>query len=145
MCQLEGACADNCPAEARELISCLWIKVNNHPVFGNDDDRADSLMQRIYDSLFAAIDGKPNTKGSHYHLNMLSTTCHIYFGKMLGATPNGRLAGMPIFDGTSPYQITFQNGSDQVRRHAIEPAIFAECFGKRSGYCQVDPADSHIF
>jgi formate C-acetyltransferase len=33
---------------------------------------------------------------------MLSTTCHIYFGKKLGASANGRLAGMPISDGTSP-------------------------------------------
>jgi formate C-acetyltransferase len=33
---------------------------------------------------------------------MLSTTCHIYFGKVLGATPNGRTAGKSISDGTSP-------------------------------------------
>jgi formate C-acetyltransferase len=33
---------------------------------------------------------------------MLSTTCHIYFGKKLGASANGRMAAMPISDGTSP-------------------------------------------
>jgi formate C-acetyltransferase len=77
----------------------LW---NRTPFFGNDDDRADQLMQRVYASLLAAIDGKPNTKGTVYRLNMLSTTCHVYFGKMLGATPNGRLAHLPESDGTSP-------------------------------------------
>jgi formate C-acetyltransferase len=71
-------------------------------------------MQRIYASLFDAIDGKPNTKGSTYHLNMLSTTCHIYFGKMLGAMPNGRLAGKPISDGTSPSQGADRNGPTAV-------------------------------
>ncbi len=76
--------------------------LNKTPFFCNDDDRADTIMQRVYGSLFSAIDGKPNTKGSSYHLNMLSTTCHIYFGKMLGATPNGRFAEKPISDGTSP-------------------------------------------
>jgi len=76
--------------------------LNKTPFYGNDDDYADSIMQRVYDSLFNSIDGKPNTKGSAYHLNMLSTTCHIYFGKKLGASANGRLAGMPISDGTSP-------------------------------------------
>jgi len=76
--------------------------LNKTPFFGNDDDRADAIMQQVYESLFNAIDGKPNTKGSSYHLNMLSTTCHIYFGKMLGATPNGRFAEKPISDGTSP-------------------------------------------
>ena len=75
---------------------------NKTPFFGNDDDDADSIMKRVFGSLYRTIDGKPNTKGTAYHLNMLSTTCHIYFGKKLGASANGRLAGMPISDGTSP-------------------------------------------
>ena len=75
---------------------------NKTPFYGNDDDIADAIMQQVYASLFNAIDGKPNTKGTEYHLNMLSTTCHVYFGRMLGASANGRLAGLPISDGTSP-------------------------------------------
>ncbi len=75
---------------------------NKTPRFGNDDDRADTLMQRIYASLLDAIDGRPNTRGGRYHLNMLSTTCHVYFGARVGATPDGRRAGLPISDGTSP-------------------------------------------
>jgi trans-4-hydroxy-L-proline dehydratase len=89
----------------------LW---NKTPLFGNDDDRADTLMQRVYASLFKAIDGRPNTKGGEYHLNMLSTTCHIYFGKMLGATPNGRLAEKPISDGTSPSHGADRHGPTAV-------------------------------
>ncbi len=84
------------------------------PCFGNDDAGADELMQRVYRSLFAAIDGRPNTKGTTYHLNMLSTTCHVYFGKMLGATPNGRLAGSPASDGTSPSHGADRNGPTAV-------------------------------
>jgi formate C-acetyltransferase len=76
--------------------------VNRTPFFGNDDDYADSIAVRVYNDLLKAIDGKPNIKGETYHLNMLSTTCHIYFGKVLGATPNGRQAGKSISDGTSP-------------------------------------------
>jgi formate C-acetyltransferase len=89
----------------------LWHRT---PFFGNDDDRADSIMQRVYDALFQAIDGKPNTKGSVYHLNMLSTTCHVYFGKMLGATPNGRFAYLPQSDGTSPSHGADRNGPTAV-------------------------------
>ncbi len=88
--------------------------LNKTPFFGNDDDRADAIMQRVYASLFAAIDGQPNTKGSTYHLNMLSTTCHVYFGRMLGATPNGRLAGAPESDGTSPSHGADRNGPTAV-------------------------------
>lgn len=76
--------------------------INHTPFFGNDDDAADDIAVRVYDDLFKAIDGRPNIKGSCYRMNMLSTTCHIYFGKMMGATPDGRLATLPISDGTSP-------------------------------------------
>lgn len=65
----------------------LW---NKTPFFGNDDDRADALMRRVYD-LFAAIDGRPNTKGSRYHLNMLSTTARLFRqdAQGLGQWPSG--------------------------------------------------------
>lgn len=76
--------------------------LNRTPFFGNDDEYADSIALRVYNDLYKTIDGKPNTKGETFHLNMLSTTCHIYFGKVMGATPNGRFAGKSISDGTSP-------------------------------------------
>jgi len=77
--------------------------MNRTPFFGNDDNTADSIAVKVYNDLVEAIDGKPNIKpGGKYHLNMLSTTCHVYFGKVMGATPNGRLAGKSISDGTSP-------------------------------------------
>jgi trans-4-hydroxy-L-proline dehydratase len=97
--------------EEEALRLRLW---NKTPFFGNDDDRADALMQRVYNSLFTAIDGKPNTKGTTYHLNMLSTTCHVYFGKMLGASANGRVAGLPESDGTSPSHGADRNGPTAV-------------------------------
>jgi trans-4-hydroxy-L-proline dehydratase len=87
---------------------------NRTPAFGNDDDYADSVMQRVFTSLFEAIDGQPNTKGTAYHLDLLSTTCHVYFGSKLGATANGRLAGMPLSDGTSPSQGADRRGPTAV-------------------------------
>jgi pyruvate formate-lyase/glycerol dehydratase family glycyl radical enzyme len=89
---------------------------NKTPAFGNDDDYADSIMRRVYASLFESIDGKPNTKGTEYHLDMLSTTCHIYFGKKLGASANGRCAGMPESDGTSPSHGADRRGPTAVIR-----------------------------
>ena len=76
--------------------------LNKTPFFGNNDDAADDIALQVYADLLAAIDGKPNVRGESFHLNMLSTTCHVYFGKVMGATPNGRLAGKSISDGTSP-------------------------------------------
>ncbi len=89
--------------------------MNRTPFFGNDDDYADSIAVQVYNDLIAAIDAKPNIKkDGKYHLNMLSTTCHIYFGKVLGATPNGRLAGKSISDGTSPSHGADTNGPSAV-------------------------------
>lgn len=76
--------------------------LNRTPFFGNDDEYADTIAVKMFDDLYDTIEGKPNTKGECFHLNMLSTTCHVYFGKVMGATPNGRLAGRAISDGTSP-------------------------------------------
>lgn len=90
--------------------------VNKTPFFGNDDDYADSIAVRVYNDLLAAIDGRPNVKGETFHLNMLSTTCHIYFGKMLGATPNGRFSGKSISDGTSPSHGADTHGPTAVVR-----------------------------
>jgi len=88
--------------------------MNRTPFFGNDDDYADDIAVRVYDDLVGIIDGNPNIKDGIYHLNMLSTTCHIYFGKVLGATPNGRLAGKSISDGTSPSHGADTNGPSAV-------------------------------
>ncbi len=88
--------------------------MNKTPFFGNDDEFADDIAVRVYNDLFRAIDGKPNIKGETYHLNMLSTTCHIYFGKVLGATPNGRLSGKAISDGTSPSHGADTHGPSSV-------------------------------
>ncbi len=77
--------------------------IRNHtPFFGNDDEYADTIAVRVYEDLVKAIDNRPNTRGGRTRLNMLSTTCHNYFGSVCGATPNGRMAYFAISDGTSP-------------------------------------------
>ncbi len=82
--------------------------------WGNDDDYADDLMKKVFNSLYDEIDGRPNTKGGCYHIDMLPTTCHIYFGSITGATPDGRLAGAPLSEGISPVQGADRNGPTAV-------------------------------
>lgn len=96
----------------------LRQRIRNYtPFFGNDDDEADDIAAKVYNDLFALIDGCPNGKeGGKYHLNMLSTTCHNYFGNVMGASPNGRLAGKAISDGTSPSHGADTHGPTAVIR-----------------------------
>ncbi len=86
------------------------------PAFGNDDDRADSIARALFDAYFDAIDGRENTNGGSYRINLLPTTVHIYFGKMVGATANGRLEGRPLSDGISPSQGADTQGPTAVVR-----------------------------
>jgi len=78
--------------------------LNRTPRYGNDDDTADDLMRRAFEAYYQAVDGRPNTKGGEYHINLLPTTCHVYFGSVIGATPDGRRAWRPLSEGVSPVQ-----------------------------------------
>jgi formate C-acetyltransferase len=53
-------------------------------------------------------------KGGTYRINLLPTTVHIYFGKVVGATPGGRKAGEPLSEGVSPVQGADRSGPTAV-------------------------------
>ena len=86
------------------------LLVNKTPKYGNDDDYADEVMQAVFEAYFSAIDGRPNTKGGEYRINLLPTTVHVYFGAVTGATPDGRRAGRPLSEGISPVQGADRHG-----------------------------------
>ncbi len=88
--------------------------VNKTPKYGNDDDYADEIMKAIFQICYNAVDGRPNTKGGTYRINLLPTTVHIYFGKMVGATPDGRKASEPLSEGVSPVQGADRKGPTAV-------------------------------
>ena len=110
MDQILAACANNFEGEEK-----MRQYIRNHtPFFGNDDEYADTIAVRVYNDLVGAIEGRPNTRGGKTYLNMLSTTCHNYFGSVCGATPNGRFARFAISDGTSPAHGSDCNGPTSV-------------------------------
>jgi formate C-acetyltransferase len=96
------------------------LLINRTPRYGNDDDYADSVMTTLFDLYFNAIDGRPNTKGGQYHINLLPTTVHVYFGSVIGATPDGRRAGEPLSEGISPVQGADRCGPTAVIRSAAK-------------------------
>lgn len=84
------------------------------PKYGNDDDYADDLMREIFDLYHDIIVGRPNMKGGKYGIDMLPTTCHVYFGDVILATPNGRKAHKPVSEGISPEKSADTNGPTAV-------------------------------
>ncbi len=98
----------------RESERIRQTLLHKTPKYGNDDDYADDVMVALFNAYFDAIDGRPNTKGGTYHINLLPTTVHIYFGSLIGATPDGRRAGMPLSEGISPVQGADRHGPTAV-------------------------------
>lgn len=84
------------------------------PKYGNDDDYADDLMREVFDLYHDTIVGRPNMKGGKYGIDMLPTTCHVYFGDVILATPNGRKAHKPVSEGISPEKSADTNGPTAV-------------------------------
>jgi formate C-acetyltransferase len=94
--------------------------VNRMPKYGNDDDRADALMQRAFEAFFSAVDGRPSARGGTYRIQMLPTTCHVYFGSVTGASPDGRRATRPVSEGISPVQGADRRGPTAVVQSAAK-------------------------
>jgi formate C-acetyltransferase len=88
--------------------------LNKTPRYGNDDDYADSVMVDLFNVYFNAIDGRKNTKGGTYHINLLPTTVHVYFGSVVGASADGRRAWQPLSEGVSPVQGADRHGPTAV-------------------------------
>lgn len=94
--------------------------VYNTPKYGNDDDYADEQEVAVFDMYYDALSGHKSPRGADYRVNMLPTTCHVYFGKVTGATPDGRNAWKVLSEGISPVQGADTNGPTAVIRSAAK-------------------------
>ncbi len=104
--------------EGREVLRQRLL--NRTHKYGNDDDYADQIMLRAFAALFEETDGRSNSKGGKYRVEMLPTTCHVYFGSVTGATPDGRKAGRPLSEGISPVQGADRCGPTAVIKSAAK-------------------------
>ena len=95
----------------------IWNLVRNHtPKYGNDDEYADEIMISVFNLYHDLVAGRPNMLGGQYQIDMLPTTCHVYFGEVMGASANGRKEGVPISEGISPEKGGDTNGPTAVIR-----------------------------
>lgn len=92
--------------------------LNKTSKYGNDDDYADDLMKEVFNAYYDEVNGRPSVKGGTYRIDMLPTTCHVYFGSVIGATSDGRLAYQPLSEGISPVQGADTKGPTAVIKSA---------------------------
>lgn len=91
-----------------------YLVSNRTPKYGNDDDYADAIMREVFEFYRSSVTGRKNNRGGSYRINMLPTTCHVYFGEVMMASPNGRLAHKPVSEGISPEKGADVNGPTAV-------------------------------
>jgi pyruvate formate-lyase/glycerol dehydratase family glycyl radical enzyme len=92
--------------------------LNRTPRYGNDDESADEIMVAAFKAYHDTVTGRHNTRGGFYAIDMLPTTCHVYFGSVMGASPDGRRAGTPLSEGISPVQGADRHGPTAVLKSA---------------------------
>ena len=98
-----------------EGYDTIYNLVHDHsPKYGNDDDYADGIMQTVFALYRDTITGRPTMTGGKYGVDMLPTTCHVYFGDVIGATANGRKAHKPVSEGISPEKSADTHGPTAV-------------------------------
>ncbi|MBA4321194.1 MAG: formate C-acetyltransferase/glycerol dehydratase family glycyl radical enzyme [Odoribacter sp.] len=90
----------------------------NSPKYGNDDDYADQHAVAVFEIYYDAVNGRPDSRGGKHRINMLPTTSHVYFGSVIGATPDGRRAYLPLSEGISPFQGADNQGPTSVIKSA---------------------------
>lgn len=104
--------------QGHEKVRQLFL--HKTPKYGNDDDYADSIMLKVFEIFHDVVNGRKTPNGGTYRIEMLPTTCHVYFGSVIGATPDGRHAGRPLSEGISPVQGADKNGPTAVIKSAAK-------------------------
>lgn len=123
---LLDAMANNFEGEYETLRQ---IVLNKTPKYGEDDDYADSIAKDSVNTMVQIIESYPPSpvRRASRRVYFLPTTAHVYFGKVTGATPDGRKAGFPVSEGVSPVQ-----GSDRKGVSAVFRSV-AKCDWDRTG------------
>ncbi len=94
--------------------------VYNTPKYGNDEDAADDQARAVFELYYGFVNGRPTALGGTHRINLLPTTCHVYFGSVIGALPDGRKAKEPLSEGISPVQGADRKGPTSVLKSAAK-------------------------
>lgn len=98
MDELIAACDSN--FEGQERLRQLLL--NKPEKYGNNQEHVDGIYREMMHFVADNVQKWPDARGGHYAFGIDSQTMNIPHGKVVGALPDGRLAGEPLCDASSP-------------------------------------------
>ena len=82
--------------DGKEDIRQLCLQA---PKYGNDNDYVDEIFNQVSLEANEIILSSPNPwSGKRWKVGRPALTGHYYYGEVVGALPNGRKAGTPLYD-----------------------------------------------
>jgi formate C-acetyltransferase len=109
---IKQAVFDDRRLSAQELLDALRADFVGHertrsylrslPKFGSDVEPVDAMVDRVLRTFMAPLKAHRNRYDGRCHPIILGFTWVVSFGREVGATPDGRKAGIPLAHGLSP-------------------------------------------
>ena len=96
----------------RNFEGCEDVRrlLQSAPRFGNDDDRVDDIATEIITYAWEELYAHPMPRGGRYIPSCILFVTYAWFGRMVGATPDGRKAFDVLTDSIGPAQGRDING-----------------------------------
>lgn len=106
MDELIKACDNN--FEGQERLRQLLL--NKPEKYGNNQAHVDGIYREMMHYIADVVQQWPDARGGYYAFGIDSQTMNIPHGQVTGALPDGRLAGEPFCDASSPMMGRDVNG-----------------------------------
>jgi formate C-acetyltransferase len=106
--------------------------------YGNDQPDVDALARHVAGQFIRLMDGMRSPLGGRYFVHLFSFLCNIPFGKMVGATPDGRGAAEPL-----AYSLSAHQGRDRKGITAMLASLSRlphdQAAGATAAIVEIDP------
>ncbi|MCY2930092.1 MAG: hypothetical protein NTV86_11475, partial [Planctomycetota bacterium] len=109
------------------------------PKYGNDQRDVDDIARRVCEHFIGLMDRMRSPLNGRYFVHLFSFLCNIDFGKGLGATPDGRLAGEPLAYSLSANQGRDTNGVTAML-NSLARLPHNQAAGATAAIVEIDPA-----